>query len=142
MSFLSGPAFRRSHENGIRSVHNRDGGHYNTFHVEHAEAMRVLREFFPDGKADEMNFVLFSTSGVHGSYVTLDEIAAGLEKYGDSPEFEDDEPSDYAGNDLTFLIVQPRVVSLYYGNVTVTLDDIPYLKRLRETSRLAVQKIG
>ncbi len=33
-----------------------------------------LKGMFPDAKANEMNFVLFSTSGVHGSYATIEQV--------------------------------------------------------------------
>jgi hypothetical protein len=104
--------------------------------------MGLLRSMFPDGEANEMNFVLFSTSGVHGSYTTIEEIETGIQKYGDSPEFDDEWPNDYSGNELTYLIVQPRVVSMTYGNAQVALADVPFLKRLRQTSFAAVLGIG
>jgi hypothetical protein len=104
--------------------------------------MGLLRSMFPDGEANEMNFVLFSTSGVHGSYTTIEEIETGIQKYGDSPEFDDEWPDDYPGDELTFLVIHPRVVAMIYGNAKVTLADIPFLKRLRQTSLAAVSLIG
>ena len=52
---------------------------------------------------DEMNWLVLSTSGVHGSYTTLDEL--------DLPD------------DITFLVIQPRLVVLHYGNVTVRNEE-------------------
>ncbi len=43
------------------------------------ETTALLREWFPDGRADEHNLVLFSTSGVHGSYLTLEDARRSLE---------------------------------------------------------------
>lgn len=62
-----------------------------------ADAMAALREMFPEGKADDLNFVLFSTSGVHGSYCSIEAAEA-------EPDL-----------GVTFLIVQPRIVGLRYG---------------------------
>ncbi len=119
----------------------------------HYEAKRLggiadLRSMFPDGKCNELNFVLFSTSGVHGSYSTIEEIEDSLLKYGPDPEFMSDDnnvdaiPDDYCGPDLTTLIIHPRLCVMRYGNVKVTLEDIPYLKQLRKSAWEVVQQIG
>lgn len=118
--------------------------HYDTKHL---EGMDDLRGMFADGKCNELNFVLFSTSGVHGSYTTIEEIEASLLKYGENPAFLNDDnsydvPEDYCGSELTALIVHPRLCVLRYGNVKVRLEDIPYLKRLRQSAWNVVQKIG
>lgn len=118
--------------------------HYDTKHI---EGMADLRHMFSDGKCNELNFVLFSTSGVHGTYTTIEEIEASLIKYGPTPDFMDDDspenvPDDYRDSDLTTLIVHPRLCVLRYGNVKVTLEDIPYLKQLRQSGWEVVQKIG
>ena len=117
-----------------------NGAHYNLFHI--TGGILSLRCFFESGEANEMNFVLFSTSGVHGSYTTIEEIEASLEKYGDKEPPEGEEPDDWTGNELTVLIVQPRICCLRYGNIKVILEDIPYLKKLRSSSWNAAQKIG
>lgn len=95
--------------------------------------MAALREMFPTAQANERNFVLFSTSGVHGTYATIEEIEFDI-KAGVSEE---------GFNRLTFLIVQPRLVTVRYGIcLPETLDDIRYLKKLRETSSLEASLIG
>jgi hypothetical protein len=86
-----------------------------------------LRAYFPEPVADEMNFCLFSTSGVHGSYTTIEQAELATEDY---------------GNEVTVLVVQPRRVMLAYGNVTVTPETAPYLKALRASSLAAVARIG
>ncbi len=119
------------------------GAHYNLYHI--TAGMRSLKEIFPEGEADALNLCLFSTSGIHGTYITIEEIKASLEKYGNSPSFgEDDEawPDDYVGNELTVLIFHPRIVCMRYGNVKVQREDIPFLEKLRETSWRAFQSIG
>lgn len=86
--------------------------------------MEALRALFPEGKADDLNFVLFSTSGVHGTYCTI-------------------EAAEAEGLDVTFLVVQPRIVGVRYGNCEPkTPEDFAFLKRLRASSYEAVQSIG
>lgn len=83
--------------------------------------MAALKDMFTTGDADEMNFVVFSTSGTHGSYRTLEE--------------EEAEP----GRGVTFLVVQPRLVITRYGVVyPESLEDFFFLKKLRATSREAM----
>lgn len=93
------------------------------------DGMATLRAMFPEAAADEMNFVIFSTSGTHGSYVTIEdieaEIAAGEELSG-----------------LTVLIVQPRTVRLLYGTIEIEPSDIPFLKQLRESSAAIMAAIN
>lgn len=84
-----------------------------------------LQYYFPEPVADEMNFCLFSTSGVHGSYCTIEDAEA-------DPDIET----------VTVLVVQPRRVFMAYGNVPVTPETVGYLKALRESSRAVLQRIG
>ena len=96
------------------------------------EGMDALRGMFPDAKADEMNFVLFSTSGVHGTYNTIEEAERFLR--GEDAE---------GYSEVTFAIVHPRLVAMRYGVCNpASQDDIDYLKRLRSSSHKAVVKIG
>ena len=107
---------------------------YSVFRLDDVSyGMAALREMFPTAQANEMNFVLFSTSGVHGTYTLISDIEFDI-KAGVSEE---------GFNRLTVLIVQPRLVTLRYGIcLPETLDDIQYLKRLRETSSLEASLIG
>lgn len=94
--------------------------------LRHMDAMTALRELFPKGEADEMNFVLFSTSGIHGSYLKIE-----------------DAERDLGNVTITFLVIQPRLVCMRYGLATPkTHDDIQFLKRIRESSKQAVGRIG
>lgn len=89
------------------------------------DGMSALRELFSTGDPDDLNFVLFSTSGVHGSYCTIESCEAG-----EVP-------------DVTFLIIHPRIVCMKYGNVAPkTPEDFAFLKRLREKSKKAIMTIG
>lgn len=143
MVTLSGPMFESAEDGVFKSVSGKRGGHYNSFYIKPGKGMEALRSFFPDGEADEYNLALFSTSGVHGTYTTIEEIEAGLQKYGDDPDFgEDGWPDDYSGNELTVLIIQPRICTMRHGLATVTMADVPFLKKLRDSSRREFCKIG
>jgi hypothetical protein len=91
--------------------------------------MAALRELFAN-EPNRLNFVLFSTSGVHGTYTTIEDIETEI--------LIGEEPSE-----LTFVIIQPRMVTMRYGNCAPkTVEDIAFLKMLREKSRESVSKIG
>lgn len=83
-----------------------------------------LKGIFPDGKADEMNFVMLSTSGIHGSYCSISDRLTESEA--------DDDMM------ITILIIQPRIVRMRYGNLHFTRDDEPYLRGLVESSIAAM----
>jgi len=98
-----------------------DGGHYSINRAK--DEMGLLRAVFPDGEANEMNFCLFSTSGVHGTYQTIEEEEAG------------------PGCGVTFVIVHPRLVTMQYGNVEPkTQEDFAFLKKLRQSSKDVVMR--
>lgn len=109
-----------------------------------APGMSALRDMFPDGVANELNFVLFSTSGTHGHYGTIEDCEADMGLIGDTDYDADEAETDADKFDtVTFLIVHPRLVTLRYGNCTPrTVDDIALLKRLRASSWDAAQSIG
>lgn len=107
--------------------------HYTMTRVADNEAWTTLRAYFPDGRADEMNVCLFSTSGVHGTYATIEEIEKRLKR----------KRAAKAGYPLTFLVLQPRRVVVEYGNVSVTtLEEVEWLKQLRASSWAAFATIG
>lgn len=99
--------------------------HYGIAKIEPDDGMALLRSIFPNAEADQLNFVMFSTSGVHGSYLTLEEVGKSLA----TPEPET----------LTILIVRPRTVFMQYGSIKVGKEDLPFLKKLRKSSRKAMQ---
>lgn len=90
------------------------------------DGMALLREIFPDGEANPLNFVMFSTSGVHGSYLDIEDVEKSLKT---------SEPQK-----LTILIVRPRTVFMQYGEIIVKNGDIRYLKKLRNSSRKAMRQ--
>jgi hypothetical protein len=136
--------FEPARTSNWESVHRKEGAHYNTFGVTRgADAMAALREWFGENaEADEMNFVLFSTSGVHGSYATIEDA----ERWLNGERDEDDEVESDGEDgcpDVTFLLVQPRIVCLRYGNCQPkNADDIRWLKKLRASSWKAARKVG
>lgn len=94
--------------------------------------MQALREMFPDAKADGRNLVLFSTSGIHGTYNTIEEVEHHLLN-----------PDDEGHAHVTFLVLQPRIVCLRYGECTPeNAGDIQFLKDLRASSHKALARIG
>jgi hypothetical protein len=97
------------------------------------EGMDALRALFPDAQADQLNLVLFSTSGCHGTYNTIENAERFLAN-GDSSK---------GYGEVTFLIIHPRLVAMRYGVCNPeTQDDIDYLKRLRASSHVVVATIG
>ena len=111
-----------------------DSAHYSVMRLVRGEGgMAALRGMFPDAKANELNFVLFSTSGVHGTYNAIEEAEKAIN--GEDPETH--------FNEVTFVIVHPRLVAMRYGVCNPeTPDDIDFLKRLRASSHEAVAGIG
>ena len=109
-----------------------DSAHYSVMRkIKSFTGMEALRDMFREGKADELNFVLFSTSGVHGTYTTIEEAERAI--HGDED----------ASNEVTILIVHPRLVSLRYGTCKPeNEEDIEFLKALRESSSSVVRCIG
>ena len=88
-------------------------------------SMQFLRSIFPNAKANSLNFCLFSTSGIHGSYQTIEE--------------EEENSKD----GITFIVIHPRLVSIVYGVVKpTTKDEFDYLKCLRESSKKIIEDIG
>ena len=110
-----------------------DSAHYSVMRkVSSVDGMDALRGMFPDATADDLNFVLFSTSGVHGTYNTIEAAERHL-KGEDAEGFAE----------VTFVIVHPRLVAMRYGTCDPTnQDDIDYLKRLRESSHKAAAGVG
>lgn len=89
--------------------------------VTEIRSMQELRGMFPDGQADALNWLFLSTSGIHGSYGTLD---------GWTP----DAPW------ITVLVLAPRMVRARYGEIEITAEDIPWLRRVVETTITEVAK--
>lgn len=87
------------------------------------EKWKNLHDLFERG-VDELNLIIGSTSGVHGTSFTLDDI----EKHWD---ITDEEDKNYYGRYFTYLAIQPRLCVLRYGNIEMrTIDDIKWMRQL------------
>jgi hypothetical protein len=136
-TILSGPMFEPAKWGVWESVHKKEGGHYNNYGCRDEDGMQGLREFFKEGEADEFNLCLFSTSGIHGMYTTIEEAEVKWKK----PE--PDEDGKTWPPSVTFLIVQPRICTVRHGNcLPQTQDDFDFLKKLRASSWAEFLKIG
>lgn len=92
--------------------------HYDTIQLDGIES---LKEIFSEGTADERNWCFVGTSGVHGWSTKLD-------AWPDTTTF-------------TVLVVQPRLVVCYYGEVEIeTEDELEWLRSLVESSLEAIEK--
>lgn len=137
---LDGPMFEPATGRIWESVSHKDGAHYNNYGCIDKHGMAGLRDIFPDGQANEMNFCLFSTSGVHGTYATIEEAEAWVVRGQPSDK---EYPEDGGVDGVTFLIVHPRICCIRHGNCEPkNADDIAFLKTLRQSSWEACQKIG
>jgi hypothetical protein len=107
--------------------------HYVVMRMESGfSGMQALRELFPEGIADELNMVLFSTSGCDGTRNTIEKAETHLQS-----------PGKNTFSEVTFLVLHPRRTALRFGNCSPeTQADIDYLKRLRATSHAALAKVG
>jgi len=94
------------------------------------ETIKDLKTIFPNGEANDLNMVMFSTSGVHGTYSTIEELEEAIKTNDEGYE------GEYW---LTILVIHPRIVSMQYGSIEITLDDIDYLKKLRASSNEFLQ---
>ena len=108
------------------------GGHYSVNRFMSDEGIRHYLTF----DVNDMNFWIFSTSGIHGSWMTLEEVITY------EPDEDDDEEYD---PELTVMFCQPRMVCFTYGNIAVKKDDhelIALLKRRRDESRAVMMQLG
>lgn len=114
---------------------NPDGSHYSIMRKQQGvDGLAALRDMFPDAVANKMNLALFSTSGVHGTYNTIEEAEATINGIAEE---------DNQCTEVTFLVVHPRLVALRYGVCSPqNADDIDYLKRLRASSHEQLVNIG
>ena len=107
-----------------------------------------IKQIFPSCKPDELNFILFSTDGTHGSGTTIEEYEECF-KLKNNLDFEnqnEDTKEECVATleiGITYLIIQPRIVKVYYGHcIPVSLDEIEYLKKLRDISKTVIDSIG
>jgi hypothetical protein len=105
-----------------------DSAYYSIYKASEDEAWEVLHGIFDDvsEKFDRipdftLNWLFLSTSGIHGTYTTLD-ILRNERLYPDELD-----PADYDYEEpctlVTFLIVSPRICRIIYGNVMVSTEE-------------------
>lgn len=82
----------------------------------------------PDHTDFTLNWLFLSTSGVHGSYATLDDLET----------WEPEEPGDRRC--ITVLVVKPRIVQTLYGTVEIQADDIPWLREAVRRTLAGIQE--
>ena len=107
--------------------------HYHVF--DSIKTIEDLKTIFPDGKADDLNWVFLSTSGVHGTYTSLDD----LEKDPDYAENIDDEGNTH----ITVLVLHPRMCCIKFGEMKFNLKaDSAYLRGLVKTTVTEITKFS
>lgn len=106
---------------------------WDSYEVQEIRSIRDVKETFPGGEADHLNWLFCSTSGRHGSYKTLDEIENILRGKDDKTR-----PFENGKYTATVLIVHPRLGILKYGEIQVGLSDVALLRRLVASTLVAV----
>ena len=111
----------------------------NVFRARRILSVEELMVMFPRGVADELNFCLFSTSGVHGTYSTVEDVERYIQSVPEDKRKCDDDRCDT----ITFLVIRPRSLIFSYGNVRVeTQKDVEILRKLRSSSSHIASSIG
>lgn len=107
------------------------------------EKWMCLKAFFENDKADHMNMLMGSTSGIHGSYTTLDDL--------EMPDPETAADNAESGFDMshpeafTFVVIQPRVCRLTYGTIGIrSIDDMNWLRNIitQSIAEFAESQVG
>lgn len=113
------------------------------------KTIEPIKALFPSTDVNEMNVVLFSTNGTHGTATTIEEFEEAFkilrgDSVGTQITVDDIEEADsVVENGITYLIVQPRIVKTFYGVcIPSSLDEIEYLKKLRDSSKAVLSRIG
>lgn len=87
--------------------------------------MQEVRELFPNGIADNRNWIFVGTGGVHGSTSSIEDceyILRGEDQFV--------EPLPNGKTLITVLIAHPHKCVLRWGEVQVSMDDLNYLRKL------------
>lgn len=120
-----------------------------TYSLSNEQAWESIRGIFKkEEDFNRMNFVMFSTSGVHGTYGTLEDAQRRIDGKpcaGCSAQSRcfTNECQEDRNMDITFIIMQPRLVRTLFGNLTVqTQEEVDFLKWCRENSWKAMLTIG
>lgn len=102
------------------------------YEVKQMKSIEDVREIFDDldDISWDMNWLFLSTSGVHGSYISLDDLESWdeTEEGYEWPRF------------ITILIVHPRLVVIRYGEILIQPEDVPYLRECVKRTIEAITK--
>lgn len=111
------------------------------------KTIEPIKALFPSADANEWNVAMFSTNGTRGTATTIEEFEEAfkiLRGDSESTQITDDdieEASAVVANGITYLIVQPRIVKTFYGVcVPSSLEEVEYLKKLRDSSKEVLSK--
>ena len=98
------------------------------------ERWEYLKAYFENDKADHMNMLMGSTSGIHGTYTTLDDL--------ENPAYIALAELDISHHEtFTILVIQPRIVRMTYGTVGIrSQKDIDWLRDIITQSIAAFAK--
>ena len=99
------------------------------YEVVEVRSMQEIREFFPNGIADERNWLFLSTDGIHGSKNSIEDCEYILRG-----EDKNQHPLPNGKTLITVLIVQPKFCILRWGEVQVNMEDLNYLRKLVRSS--------
>lgn len=105
---------------------------YNTIEI---RSIQEIKELFPNGVANELNWLLCSTSGIHGSYTSIEDAEYVIR--GENPKVQ---PLLNGKTYITVLIIQPRLCVLKWGEVQVGMEDLNYLRKLVRSSLEFIEK--
>lgn len=108
---------------------------WDSYEVQEIRSMRDVKESFPNGVADHLNWLFCSTAGRHGTYKTLDEVESIIRG-----QDEKTRPFDNGKYTATVMIVHPRLCIVKYGEIQVGLSDLTFLRRLVRTTLEEVTK--
>lgn len=93
------------------------------------EDFEHVRSVFSADVDYTLNWVFASTSGIHGSYMTIGDLLQNWDELEADPE---------ESHTLTITIFQPRIVRVHYGTVEVTKEDLVWLSDQIQKSILGV----
>lgn len=95
------------------------------YKYEKLDSFKDVRDIFPKGKCNDLNWFFLGHGGVHGGYMTLPELERGT--------WEDGRPMEQLTANC--LIVHPRLVVIRAGEVGITREDLPFIRSLLESMK-------
>lgn len=108
--------------------------HPNSYIRYDIETMREVKEIFNDGYDPRLNWLFVSMQGIHGSYLSLDEVEEIIR--GES-EFTESVNGRYY---VTILIIHPRLATIKWGEILVGLNDVDFLRKIVRNTLEAINE--